>query len=320
MERCFRIGGRVLCFHFSGPALVSRLTPALEHLAVPPQPHVDLHIAAWDSASTATPMLPPPWQSEELRVCGEIQSFIDAGCYTHYNVYHNALTLIDQKNRRAVYWIKEAEAVPDHETASPLFALFHAWMSVHGLHHVHAGAVGLPEGGVLLVGNCGSGKSSTALACLDSPLRFAGDDRCLLAAGPTPTVHSLYSTAKTHPQDIDRFSFISAIREELSYLQNGKALYFLERLFPGKMASHFPLQAILMPRVTGLPDTTLQPGSAAAGLLTLAPYTAIHWPSAGPKTFQTLAKVFKRVPCYQLNVGTDIEQIPAVILDLLKKG
>ena len=41
-------------------------------------------------------------------------------------------------------------------------------MSDRNLQYVHAGAVGNKNGGILLVGKGGSGKSSTALACLKS--------------------------------------------------------------------------------------------------------------------------------------------------------
>ncbi|MCH8245127.1 MAG: hypothetical protein IH951_01820 [Bacteroidetes bacterium] len=318
IERYYEIRGHLIRFRFSGTALVPRLTPALAHLSVPPAQRVDLSVSLWDSVSTGVSMLPPPWNDDELRVNGEIPSFISAGLYTHYNVYHNALTIFDEKGENGIFWIKNAEDVPDHETASPLFALFHSWLSKRGLVHVHAGAVGLPDGGALLVGDCGSGKSNTGLSCLDSELFYAGDDRCLVGSRPEPFVQSIYSTAKTHPEDIDRFPFLARHREKLSYLENGKLLFFLDVLFPGKMITGFPLRVIIMPRVTGLRDTTVEAGSPARGLLTLAPDTSIRWPSTGPTTFSTLSTLFRTVPCYQLNVGTDISQIPEAILELLK--
>jgi hypothetical protein len=313
----YGVGGRVVALRFANDALVPRLSPALQHLREPPCADPDLVVDLWDSASTGTSMIPPPWRGDELRVCGEIGSFIEQGCYTHYNVYHNALTMFDESGRRALYWIKDARDVPDHETASPLFALFHAWMSRHSLHHVHAAAVGTESAGVLLVGDNGAGKSNTVLACLDSPLRLLGDDRCLVGLSPEPTVHSVYGTAKTHPGDIDRFPFLAERRSQVRYLESGKALYFIEELSQGKMLAGCPLVAILSLRVTGRRETTVTQGSAAAALMTIAPYTTLRWPSAGARTLRTLSEVFRRVPCYQLHLGTDVAAIPRAILEVL---
>jgi hypothetical protein len=265
-------------------------------------------------------MLRPPWLSEELRVCGEIPSFIAERFYAHYNVYHNALTIFDRGGRKAVYWIRDAKDVPDHETASPLFALFHAWLSRFGGCLVHAAAVGNPEGGVLLVGECGSGKSNTAVACLDSELLFAGDDRCVVEAAPCPRVHSLYSTAKTHARDLQRFPFLTPEHARLRYLQSGKILYMLHDLYPEKLTGGFPLRAILLPRVTGRENTSIVPGPAAEGLKMLAPYAMLRWPSTAQRSFQTLTQLFRHVPCYRLELGTDIRQIPAVILEMLRSA
>jgi len=320
ISRDFRVGGLHLRMRFAGPALVQRLAPAIAHLTIDGAGTPDLLLDAWDSATTGVGMADPPWIESELRVNGEIGSFIDQGWYAHYNVWHSALTLLDGSRRRAIYWIGVADDVPDHETASPLFTLFHNWLNPNGLALVHCAAVGLPHGAALLVGVNGAGKSNTSLACLDSPLRHLGDDRALVGAVPEPTVFSLYSTAKSTPADIEHHPHLARLRERVGYLQNGKALYFLNDLFPGKPLERAPLRALLMPRVVGGVETTLAPANPAEGLRILAAETSLRWPRSGRHTLAILSRLFREVPCYTLRLGTDRRRIPPVIQDLLMRG
>lgn len=315
----FRVGGQHLRMRFAGPALVQRLAPAIAHLTIDDEGTPDLILDAWDSATTGVAMADPPWVESELRVNGEIGSFIDQGWYAHYNVWHSALTLLDAARRRAIYWIGAADDVPDHETASPLFTLFHNWLSPHGLALVHCAAIGLPHAAALLVGVNGAGKSNTSLACLDSPVRHLGDDRALVGVSPEPTVFSLYCTAKSTPADIDHHPHLARLRGRVGYLRNGKALYFLNELFPGKTLERAPLRALLMPRVVGGVETTLAPANPAEGLRTLAAETSLRWPRSGHRTLAILSRLFREVPCYTLRLGTDRQRIPSVIHDLLMR-
>jgi hypothetical protein len=64
----------------------------------------------------------------------------------------------------------------------------------------------------------------------------------------------------------------------------------------------------------------LKPASPAAGLAALAPSTIFQLPGAGKEAFQAMGQLVRQVPCYQLNLGTDIGEIPEVILELLAEN
>lgn len=318
VERFYSIGGYKIRLRFAGSALVRYMTPALAHLAIEAVANPALTVCLWDSASTNTVMPPPPWRRNQHHPKrGEIIGFNTDRIHTSFQWGTYALSLLDSDRNLGIYWMENTGEIPYWETGSPLRSIFNVWLGKRGIQLVHGGAVGLPSGGVLLVGKGGSGKSTTALSCLNSELFYASDDYSLVAFEPTPTVFSIYSTGKKNADDVERLPFLAEAISNRDRLDSEKALYFLNDYFPEKILPTFPLRAILMPRITGKQDTTLTPTSAAAALASLVPSTILQLAGSGKEACQVMMKVAAQVPCYYLEVGTDIQKIPQVILELI---
>jgi hypothetical protein len=100
-------------------------------------------------------------------------------------------------------------------------------------------------------------------------------------------------------------------------LPDGKALIFLHRHFPERIASGLPLKAVLSLRITGRPESGLMPSSPAASLKALAPSTIFQMPGAWGEGFRYLVDCVKRVPNHVLELGTDASSIREAILGLL---
>src|SRR4029077_4802081 len=101
------------------------------------------------------------------------------------------------------------------EIAEPIRAILSWFMREHNRQLIHAAAVGNSDGGVLLIGRSGAGKSNTALCCLASDLQYAADDFCAVSVGSEPHVYSLYCTGKTHEVDWTRHPFLAALAPNL---------------------------------------------------------------------------------------------------------
>jgi hypothetical protein len=130
----------------------------------------------------------------------------------------------------------------------------------------------------------------------------------------------MYNTAKLEPGNVSRLPHLRALVTNLNQLETEKALIYLKDHYPDKLISGFPIKAILLPRVTGRRDTTLTNASPMAGLRALAPTTLYHLPRASHEAFLKMADLVKHVPVYNLELGTDLSQIPATVLDLLGRG
>ena len=72
-----------------------------------------------------------------------------------------------------------------------------------------------------------------------------------------------------------------------------------------------------MPRITGRPHTRAVPTTHAAALVALAPSTVLQLHTAGSEALQYMARLVREVPAFVLELGSDVSEIPGVILALL---
>ncbi len=314
---CFEIGGAPVQLRFAGPSLVPVVTAALNHLAIPSSVNPTLVVRVWDTTSTGITMPRPPWSADDVSFRGDVRGYNDDRISTAFQADATLLSIFDARRNEAVYWIRDPMRMPLYETAAPLLRIFHWWLQTRRMQVVHGGAVGTPAGGVLLAGRSGSGKSNTALACLEAGLGYAGDDYCVIAAGDRPAVFSLYNSGKTHAMDIARLPYLAPLISNQASLGSEKALYFLHLHYPERVVSQFPLRAILLPRVSRERNTTLRDAKPSIGVATLCPSTISQLPGASHQAIETIADICRRVPIYHIELGTDQRQIPEVISRLL---
>ena len=230
------------------------------------------------------------------------------------------MSILDSGRDLAWYWVRDADTIPFWDCAAPIRQILHRWLGARGVQQIHAGAVGTEAGGVVLVGRPGSGKSTAALSSLRSDLLFAGDDYVAAALEPAPRVHSLYCSGKLEPEHARRFPELMGSVWNAGRLDSEKAVIFVHRSHPGHTTAGFPLRAVLVPRVkAGGPETTIAEAPRIAALAALAPSTIIqlHVPMEG--AFTTMRRLVETLPCYFLDLGTDIDGIPKMIARLLDR-
>lgn len=319
VNRFYTIGGYTIQLRFAGPALIPFITPALEHLRAEPGSTPALTVCLWDSVSTRTEMPPPPWSADDYIARGEVRGYNDARIHTTFHLGSGILSMLDTTLNVALFWIRGATSIPYYETGAPLRTILHWWMYSRERQFAHAAAVGISKGGVLLAGRGGSGKSTTALTCLSSKLLYVGDDYVLLGRQSAPFVYSLYNSAKLNADHIQRLPHLLPMVSNSEKLDAEKALIFLHDHYPDKVTKGFPVRAILLPRVTGLPETRLKETSSAVSLAALAPSTIFQLPGAGPEVLGHLSEFVRQIPGYVLELGTDLSRIPGVILGLLSE-
>jgi hypothetical protein len=309
------IAGRQVCIRIAGDGMAAFL-PALAHLQADGDPAHTAHsltICLWDSQSTGTPMPKPPWGEAHYRLRGEIAEFNNERVRTVFDLGRGMFYMIDLQCGRALAWTRDASQVPAYEIAAPMLPIWNAWLGHHGDMLLHAAAVGRPEGGVLLAGKSGSGKSTTALACLHSPLSYLADDACIVTGGDAPRIHSLFCTGRVLRDNLHRVPHMQVAFDRISPDED-KVICLLTRHFASRLLRDCPLHAILVPVITHEKDTRIQPAPAAAVMRALAPSTLFHLGAvAGPQDAQRMAGLARRVPGYHLRLGSRMSDVPAAL-------
>jgi hypothetical protein len=324
VERDLAIGPAGVRLRFAGDALVSRVLPALAHLVTSEPAAPRLTLSVWDSGSTGVEIPPFPWLPRDLRQRGEVAGYNDARLRT---VYHgdvldptlgfNALSMYDAEAGSGIFWVESVDRLPWFESAEPLRPLLHWGLMDQSCHLLHAGAVANDDGGVLLAGSGGAGKSTSTLACIEAGFRFVSDNYVLMTRGAQPIAHSIFCTAKVRPEGI---RFHPRIREMVADVDEGseeKYVLDLNRHMPERLTRSAPIDAVLLPRRSDSGRVTARPTSPTQGLLALAPSTIYQLPSGRGVSLEPMSELVRQVPTYVLELGGPPDQVPGAIAELL---
>jgi hypothetical protein len=313
------IAGRAVRVRFAGDSLTHLARP-LAHLASaaagPIAQSQALNILAWDSPDGWLPPR-PPWDFRNLGVLGEIPGLEAGELSANYSSDHGLVCLYHRPTQRALFWLPDAKQLPFWERAAPFRILLHWWSQSFGGQVCHAAAVGRDGRGVLLVGRGGSGKSTTAIACVDAGMDYVGDDYVLLTRDDVPLAHSLYNSAKIHTPFLRQVlsHWTSWVAEEIG--PEYKSLVFMDRCLPRQVRDRLLIEGVVQPQVTNSRNARISRRPASHALLAIAPSTMYQLPEARQQTLSFLANWTRSVPAYLLRLGTDLSSAPNVLSRLL---
>jgi hypothetical protein len=295
------VAGAHIRFQVAGDALADALLDGLYPWPPPPDGSgdPDAVLCAFDSERGGEVPPPPPWSSEDYRPRDEVRGFTAGRWRASYALTRSSLWFHDTERNLGVGWMRELPAPDSRERAVPWWVALHWALSARGRHLIHAACAG----GVLLVGPGGSGKSTTTYTAAAAGLPCAGDDYVVLVDDRGEwSAHAVYRWARLDDASLDRFPRVRRV-----YRDDEKTGIEL----PGAVDS-LPVRAIVVPRVaerTGSP----RPLSQADALRALAPSTLLQAPGSDPELAGELGRLVRSVPTLSLEVGPDLEAIPAAI-------
>lgn len=313
------LAGRPIRFRTAGPLLPPSIPEAFRHLQPASSGPWSLDVVAWDHASTGIPIPPPPWSLPELPAGTRLRlGPDDARLRIAGTTAAEGVHLFEPETGRAVWFLPDASRIPTFHYSLPFLTLFKWWAPLAGLQLLHAGCVATPEGGALIVGPGGAGKSTTSLLCALHGFHYLSDDICLAQLQPQPRAFSLYNSGKLHRLHIQHFPELARHAIDPVPDPQEKPVYFVHAHHPDRTRRECPLRAILCPFVTGKPDTSSHPITPGEALRALAPSTLVQLSPDNLKRFHDLAALTRKLPAFRLNLGTRTDEIAPHVTRLLQ--
>jgi hypothetical protein len=312
-SKTIEIGGFCITMNFLGTALVSTFYEAFAHLRIDtPRDRAELTLYFWDGETTGSFISEIPWRGDEPHHLGLIQSFTTDRFYTLHQPGSDAIYMLDRVAQEAYYWVSSPSVIPYWESDFPLRMILHWWFNGTGFQPVHAAAIGTENGGVLLAGKGGSGKSTTALLCLNSSLKIAGDDYVLLDCEKN-VAYSLFSLTKLTLGSIQMLTRVTINTGLLDPPVDDK---YRIKLYPGyreSLVNKIPVKALLLPEITSREHTAIEPCGMAQAMLALAPTTLFQLPGLREESFRKMSGFVRGIPAYRLFLGKDSQRIPDIL-------
>jgi hypothetical protein len=227
------------------------------------------------------------------------------------------LSALRLSDHRALTWIDDAAHEPAYVRFRPLAEIFAAWLPVRGGLLLHAAAVGDAAGALLLVGDGGSGKSTTALLCHQAGLGFLADDFCVLEPGPPPRVHSIYRSAKLRHDSAGR---VPPLDLEVADVVDGDHYFLVDE---ARTVVTAPVRGIIAtrPAADGRAQPRLVPVADADDAFRLLLPTVLKAPSGGPLAYRHWMRAVhglaRGVPTSVLELTWDADRVVELVREAL---
>ena len=129
--------------------------------------------------------------------------------------------------------------------------------------------------------------------------------------------YSLYASGLLDPDHLIRFPTLASHSIPSGSPLDPKSLVLIANLFPERLQRFASIRAIVVPHVTGGPRPESGMTTKAVALLAIAPSSLALQISPSPRALDVLARLVQRVPCYSLNLGGRVEEIPTCINRLM---
>jgi hypothetical protein len=316
-EFFFELAGLKFCLRSAGETLLPRITGTLAHLEISNNAPVDFTICCWDDNATRAGLpMPTPWMLNQAAFCN-IASLTNPRFRTFYVDWMRILSCIDLESNVAYCCYEDTEPLLMYEVSGPFRAIFNTILNRKGMQLVHASAIGTSRGSLIFAGPPGSGKSTLSVLCLQEGLCYQSDDLCILTSGQQPRSLSLYNIAKLREDSLPRFESLRPILSHFQEDEEKKAYFYVHQHFPSQVLKEAPVRALILPRVTGQPSSSLERASPVEAMRAVIAWTIKEIPKSDTLGDKIMLQAVARLPAHHLLLGRDDRQTLSLIRSLL---
>lgn len=304
-----------------GRELAHHTHRAFRHLEVPETSEPGLQIDLWDEHATgvARPAdLPRGGADVDVQIGSSDVVIRDGGRSVAFERGPESTTHLDRASSTMVGWRKDATRLPFVECSKPLSILLRVWYYDRDVDVIHAALVSKNGHGILVGGHTGTGKSTTALACLAVGFDCLGDDEVGLKRVEGGYVgYSLYNSTRVRAGSekliVGGDDLPAAERDP----DTGKKLYFLSEIAPRSMPLRSAIRGAVFPRIVDRRSCDIRSISPRQALMRLGATSLFTPLGFGERAFVRLKGLFASLSTYELELGHDWSTAPACLDQVL---
>ena len=307
-ESHYILAGQAVQFRIVGRELAEQIHQTFAHLAIDRSvvQAAGLTVEMWDEGETGVSR-PRPCAPKDVSIGARSNS----DEIVAYDVHHT-LVYFDRRNEHMIGCVSGAGELSLYERGRPLHQPLTLWHNDRDVPVIHAGLVSLHGKGVLLAGGAEAGKSTSAITCLGGGFGYLSDDLTGLQASSDGRFlgHSLYNSTYFEVDHLARLPHLKQYAIKGTYPSEDKCLILLSQIWPSRLQRATGIHIIVLPCVTYGPRSRLRPASKGKALIALVPSTRKVNKSLGVRGFNKLAQLVDQVPCYWLELGRDLSDVP----------
>jgi hypothetical protein len=210
-----------------------------------------------------------------------------------------------------------------YERAKPLARLLLEWHNDQDVQVIHAGLVARDGNGILFAGKSGSGKSTSSLACICAGFDYLSEDYVGLQRRCDGSFvgHSLYNSVFLETAHLKRFEELLPYAIKGRLPEEQKSVIVLSQVFPERLERAVPIRLLALLRVGDTSKPKLRTASKAEALLAIGPSSLLQIQNRrlGVRGFDRMVQLVERIPCYWLEVGSDLGSMPPGLEDVLNE-
>jgi hypothetical protein len=317
----YRFAGLPVRMRIAGTSLAKYMHNTFAHLSIDDDSDepAALTIDMWDRSYTGVGCPGVPYVPDST-------SCLDAGLITQYAngeiiryERSQSVTCLDRPANHILSCRHDGDDLALYERSKPFPLMLATWYQDQGIQQLHAALVSRNGDGVLFIGKSGSGKSTCTLACVLADFDYLGDDYVGLemARDDICIGHSYYNGARIDDKHLELFPQLGAHEIKPTCEWDFKSMVLMSDMFPQRMARSTTIKAVVMPHIKDQTHCRFTKASKVETLLNLAPSTLQLPLSAGLNGFTNLMDFIPRMPCFKMEIGTDVEQIPRCVNNIL---
>ncbi len=306
---------RMRCIGTKMAVLHDKIFTHLKTEEIPPLNDLDLTIDIWDESETGVPnpFDSIPEKSAELRsVTSSADSRIVATQDSETSLF------LDRKEKRIIASFLSSGKMNHYDLSKPFNKLLALWYRDMNIEIIHASMISKKGIGILFLGKGGSGKTTSALSCLNAGFNYLGDDHVGLSLKDNSfTGHSLYASALIYANHLRRFPQLQKFEIKNNSQEDEKSVIYFSNGYLNRIDRYAEVSVLLLPVVGNSKHTNFRKAGKSEALLALAPSSLRLQISPNRKGFELLARLVDRIPAYRVELGSNLDEIPECVNEIM---